>query len=379
MRRVLILGAGFGGLAAAQALRTRLADPDEVVLVDRKSSYVMGLRKWWALVGRSTLDEGRRDLATLAARGIRFQRGTVESVDPANRSAVVGGKQIEADAIIIALGAQHDVDAVPGLRQHAYNPYDIEAIPGLTQALRDFRGGRLGIGIFGVPYTCPPAPYELAMLLREDHDRRGVQAEVEVFTPQPMSLPVLGRENCSTVESLLESRGVGFLPSHRAVAVRPGEVEFATGRRSYDLLLGIPPHRCPSVLAEAGLTSESGWVRVDLATMGTGFPGVHAIGDAIEVPLANGMPLPKAGVFAEAGAAVAVEAILAAFAGNTSSHRFTGEGYCYLEAGRGEALEVRGDFLAAPSPRVEVAPPSRERLQAKEAFERERLDSWFSA
>jgi len=379
MRRVLILGAGFGGLAAAQALRARLSAEDEVVLVDRKSSYVMGLRKWWALVGRSTLDEGRRHLATLTSGGIRFQQGTVEAVDPAHRSATVDGAPIEADALIIALGAQHNVDAAPGLRQHAFNPYDIEAIPGLIQALRDFKGGRLGIGIFGVPYTCPPAPYELAMLLREDFDRRGVRAEVEVFSPQPMSLPVLGQENCSTVESLLESRGVSFLPSHRAVAVRPGEVEFATGPRSYDLLLGIPPHRCPTILAEAGLTSDGGWLRVDLATMGTAFPGVHAIGDAIEVPLANGMPLPKAGVFAEAGAAVAVEAILATFAGRPSSHRFSGEGYCYLEAGRGEALEVRGDFLAAPSPRVEVAPPSRERLQAKEAFERERLNTWFAA
>jgi len=379
MRRVLILGAGFGGLAAARALRARMPDEDEVVLVDRKSSYVMGLRKWWALVGRSTLDEGRRDLATLASGGIRFQQGTIEAVDPVHRSATVDGARLEADAVIIALGAQHNVDAVPGLRQYAHNPYDIEVIPALTAALRDFRGGRLGIGIFGVPYTCPPAPYELALLLRENLDQRGVRAEVEVFSPQPMSLPVLGQENCSTVEGLLESRGVGFLASHRAVAVRPGEVEFATGPRSYDLLLGIPPHRGPTVLAEAGLTSDSGWVRVDLATMGTAFAGVHAIGDAIEVPLANGMPLPKAGVFAETGAAVAVEAILAAFAGQPSSRRFTGEGYCYLEAGRGEALEVRGDFLAAPSPRVEVAPASRERLQAKEAFERDRLHAWFAA
>jgi sulfide:quinone oxidoreductase len=217
------------------------------------------------------------------------------------------------------------------------------------------------------------------MLLRESLDQRGIRAEVEVFSPQPMSLPVLGQENCSTVESLLESRGVGFLPSHRAVAVRQGEVQFATGPRRYDLLLAIPPHRCPTVLAQAGLTSDGGWVRVDLATMETTISGVHAIGDAVEVPLANGMPLPKAGVFAEAGAAVAAEAILAGFAGQSSPHHFTGEGYCYLEAGRGEALEVRGDFLAAPLPRVEVAPPSRERLQAKEDFERDRLAQWFPA
>ena len=379
MRRVLILGAGFGGLAAATALRSRLPDEDEVVLVDRKTSYVMGLRKWWAVVGRSTLDEGRRELAAVAARGIRFQQGTVESLDPAGRSAVVDGARIEADAVIIALGAHHDLNAVPGLREHAHNLYDAAAVPGVIEALKAFRGGRLGIGIFGVPYTCPPAPYELALLLKDDFDRRGVQAAVEVFTPQPMSLPVIGQENCSTVEGLLDERGIGFRPNHRALAVRPGEVQFATGPRSYDLVLAIPPHRCPTVLVEAGLTSDSGWVRVHLATMATSHPGVHAVGDATEVTLANGMPLPKAGVFAEAGAAVAAEAILAAFAGGSSPHHFTGEGYCYLEAGRGEALEVRGHFLAAPAPRVEVTPPTRERLEAKEAFERDRLRSWFGA
>jgi len=217
-----------------------MPDEDEVVLVDRKSSYVMGLRKWWALVGRSTLDEGRRDLATLASGGIRFQQGTIEAVDPVHRSATVDGARLEADAVIIALGAQHNVDAVPGLRQYAHNPYDIEVIPALTAALRDFRGGRLGIGIFGVPYTCPPAPYELALLLRENLDQRGVRAEVEVFSPQPMSLPVLGQENCSTVEGLLESRGVGFLASHRAVydlklsQSRKAALQAVRGRILYD-------------------------------------------------------------------------------------------------------------------------------------------------
>ncbi len=377
MRRILILGAGFGGLAAANELRARLPDSDEVVIVDRKSTFVMGLRKWWALVGRGTLEQGRRDLATLLKRGIQFRQGAIDTLDPARRVAVVDGKPIEADAVIVALGAQHAMEAIPGLAPNAPNLYDVQAIPGVAEAVRTFQGGRIGIGIFGAPYTCPPAPYELALLLRDALDRRGLEAEIEVFTPQSMSLPVLGQANCSTVEGLLEGRRIGFLPNHRALSVEPGVVRFATGPRAYDLLLAVPPHHCPAVLRDAGLAAAGGWVRVDPATMATSFPGVYAIGDTTEIPLANGMPLPKAGVFAEAGAKVAAEAILAGFSGGASSQRFDGYGYCYLESGRGEALEVRGNFLAEPAPQVNVEPPSADRLRAKESFERERLERWF--
>lgn len=379
MRRVVILGAGFGGLAAARALRSRLPAQDEVILVDRQPSFVMGLRKWWAIVGRSSLDEGRRELNGLTESGIGFIQAEVESIDPASRSVVVGGKSFEADALLIALGAEHTPEAVPGLREHAYNPYDSAAIPAVIDALRAFPGGRLGIGIFGVPYTCPPAPYELALLLREELDRRGLETEIEVFTPTPVSLPVIGKENCAAIEGLLQERGVGFLPERRVASVRRGEVVFTTGPRSYDLLLGIPPHRCPRVLSQAGLAADGGWVRVDLRSMETMFPGVYAIGDVTEIPLANGMPLPKAGVFAEGGAEVAVEAILAAFAGQDAPRRFEGHGFCYLEAGRGQALEVRGHFLAEPRPAIDVSPPSAESLKSKQAFERDRLRAWFGA
>jgi sulfide:quinone oxidoreductase len=377
MRRFLILGAGFGGLAAAQELRSRLPEGDEIVLVDRKPSYIMGLRKWWAVIGRSSLEEGRRDLRSLETKGLSFVQGVVEAIDPARRAATVGGRVLEADAVLLALGAEHAVELVPGYREHALNPYDPNSIPAIRERLESFTGGRVGVGIFGIPYTCPPAPYELALLLRDDFERRSVRAEVEVFTPTPLSLPVIGQENCSTLESLLEERGVRFLPEHRALKVLAGEVVFATGSRPYDLLLGIPPHRCPAAVVAAGLAQEGGWVRVDLATMATSFAGVYAIGDLVEIPLANGMALPKAGVFAEEGAAVAVESILASFSAKGSPRRFDGHGFCFLESGRGEALEVRGDFLAEPKPKVEVAPPTRERLSAKEAFERERLTRWF--
>lgn len=377
MRRVLILGGGFGGVATAHALRQRLPEADEIVLIERRPYFMLGLRKTWAMIGRGTLEEGRRPLRALEGQGIRVVQGIITAIDPAARAVEVDGRRMEGDAMVVALGAELDPDAVPGFRDHAINVYDPQEIPRAAEAVRAFAGGRVVIGIFGAPYKCPPAPYEMAFLLRDLFEARGVQASLTVFTPQPMSLPVLGEAGCSVLEGRLAERGIAFLPNHRATAVEAGAVRFGGQRLPFDLLLGIPPHRCPEVVVRSGLTDGGAWVRVDPRTMETRFPGVYAIGDIVEIPLPNGMPLPKAGVFAEAEGAVVAERIAARFAGREPEAAFAGEGFCYLELGRGEAMLVRGRFFAEPAPAIEMGEPSPHYLEEKRAFEAERLRVWF--
>jgi sulfide:quinone oxidoreductase len=219
----------------------------------------------------------------------------------------------------------------------------------------------------------------MAFLVNDFLRSRGVPARVEVFTPQPMSLPVIGHAGCDVLEARLSEEGIDFHPNHQALAVEPGEVVFSGGRGRFDLLLGVPPHRCPAVAASAGLTDGGSWVKVNPSTMETRFPGVYAIGDLVEIPLANKMMLPKAGVFAESQAQVAAAHIAAALSGGTASAAFNGEGYCYLEVGRGLAMEVRGDFLAAPAPAVSIGAPLASRLNEKRDFEATRLKKWFGA
>src|SRR6266545_5893493 len=115
-----------------------------------------------------------------------------------------------------------------------------------------------------------------------------------------MSLPILGSAGCDLIESRLADKGITFLPNHKATAIEAGEVVFANERRPFDLLLGVPPHRPPVVVRESGLVGDSGWVSVNTHTLETQFPGVYAIGDVVQIGMAYGKPLPKAGVFAEA-------------------------------------------------------------------------------
>jgi sulfide:quinone oxidoreductase len=377
MKRVLILGGGFGGLATAHRLKQTLAPEDEVILVDRRDYFMVGFRKTWALISESPLEDGQRSLHGLTSLGIRVMRDPVTVIDPEARAATMGDQRISADALVVALGAELAPEAIPGFQQNAFNVYDSQDIPRAAQALSEFRGGRLSIGIFGAPYKCPPAPYEMALLISDSLKSRGVKASMEVFTPQPMSLPILGAVGCDLIESRLADKGITFLPNHKATAVEAGEVLFGDQRRPFDLLLGVPPHRPPAVVQESGLVDKSGWVSVNPRTLETQFPGVYAIGDVVQIAMANGKPLPKAGVFAEAMGETVADRIAAVFNGHEPESTFKGEGGCYLEVGGGKAMMVRGQFLAEPEPEVMLTEPSAEYLNEKRSFEIQRLQTWF--
>ena len=379
MKRVLILGGGFGGIATARRLKQRLDEKDEVILVDRRDYFMVGFRKTWALTGQSTLEAGQRALDSLTSLGIRVMRDAVTRIDPAGRTAWMGDQRLSADALVVALGAELAPENVPGFQEYAYNVYDPQDIPRAAQALQEFQGGKLLIGVFGVPYKCPPAPYEMALLIRETLQARGIKAEVEVFTPQPVSMPLLGQVGCDIIDGRLTDNGITFLPNRKANAVESTEVVFPNERRQYNLLFGIPPHRPPAVVRESGLVGDSGWVSVNSRTLETAFSGVYAIGDVVQIPMGNGKPLPKAGVFAEAMGETVADRIAATFAGQDPEASFQGEGGCYLEVGNGQAMMVKGHFMAVPEPEVALTEASAQLLEEKRAFEEHRLQDWFGA
>jgi sulfide:quinone oxidoreductase len=338
---------------------------------------MVGFRKSWALVGESTLEAGQLPIDGLTRLGVRVLHQPVTAIDAAGRAAEVGGERLQADALVIALGAELAPETIPGLKEHALNVYDAQEIPRAAQALKDFRGGTLTIGIFGVPYKCSPAPYEMALLVHDALTARGVRLDLEVFSPQPMSLPVLGQVGCDLIEGRLAEKGITFLPNHKATAVEAGAVVFQDGKRPFDLLLAIPPHRAPAVVRAGGLTDASGWIPVDARTLETAHPGVYAVGDVVQIMMADGKPLPKAGVFAEAMGETVAERIAASFAGRASGAAFEGRGGCYLEVGSGQAMMVTGNFLAQPRPEIELTEASAAYFEQKREFERQRLEKWL--
>jgi sulfide:quinone oxidoreductase len=377
MKKVLILGGGFGGIATAHRLKEKLGAEVDVTLVDKRNYFMVGFRKSWALVGEAPMEQGQRPLDELTKIGVKVIQDTVSSIDPKTRTAEVGGTRLEADALVVALGADLAPQSVKGFKEHAYNVYDPQDIPRAAQAIKDFKEGRVLIGIFGAPYKCSPAPFEMALLVDASLKARGVRASIKVFTPQPMSIPILGQESCNTIESRLAEKGIDFLPNHKATSIEKGEVVFPDDLESFDLLLGVPPHTAPAVVKESGLVDNTGWVTVNSKTLETAYPGIYAIGDVVQIAMPNGKPLPKAGVFAEGMGETVAERIAAEFKGEKADAIFKGEGGCYLEVGEGQAMMVTGNFMAEPEPQVMLTEATSQYMTEKRAFETDRLKKWF--
>jgi sulfide:quinone oxidoreductase len=302
--------------------------------------------------------------------------GKINEIFPTQLAVEVDTDRLAGDAMVVALGASRNPAAVPGFAEHAIDYYEPDTADRGAAAIRGFTGGRLVIGIFGAPYPCPPAPYELALLLAERFEAQHIPGGIFVFTPQPGSLPVLGDAACAAFDGRLAAAGISFRPKTQATAVEPGVVIAADVRIPFDLLVGVAPHRVPPVVAAAGLTGGSPWVHVNAATLETAFPGVYAIGDVTGIPLKNGMPLPKAGAFAHAEGEVVAARIADWLAGREPTAVFTGEGTCFLETGSGRATTVSGDFYADP-PAVVMGEDSAASFAAKQAFEADRLKAWF--
>jgi sulfide:quinone oxidoreductase len=269
------------------------------------------------------------------------------------------------------------VEAIPGLAEHGFDAWTQEGLEHVGAAVAAFRGGQAVIGVFGAPYSCPPAPYELALLLADRLQERSIDGEITVFAPSPITLPILGPQGVAPLDRRLADRGVTFLPGRSAIEVTADRVHFSDGSElPFDLLLAVPPHRVPSVLVDAGLAPADGWVAVDPRTLETSYPNVYAIGDCTVIGLANGMPMPKAGLFAEKEGEVVVARIAARLRGEEPTATFDGSGSCYVEMGGGEASLVGGQFLGE-TVRASLGEPSTEQRAAKERFEADRLTAWF--
>ncbi len=381
MKRILILGGGFGGITVATELARLLDDEHEITLVDRRERFHMGLRKLWHAVGMGSLAEGSRSRAALDRHGVRFLRRRIVSIDTANRRVATDEGSLEGDYLVVALGAESRPDLVAGLMEHAHNVWDAEGVPPLKAALDDLERGRIAIVIAGVPYPCPPAPYECAMLL-DDHLRQGGRrdsVELSVATLQPMLLPNAGKAGSAWLAEQLAARGIAFRTGSKVERFEPGRAVFADGEMAADLMIAVPPHRVPAVVEESGLTGDGQWIPVDPETLETAHEKVFAIGDVTGIKLANGLPLPKAGIMAELEGQRVAAAIAADVRGETPPAGFDGQGFCFMETSKTTAALIQGEFFAEPEPRVVLAESSAENAERKRDFEAERLARWFGA
>lgn len=381
-KTILVLGGGVGGLVAANELRQRLGNEHQVILVDKDAKHIFWPSLLWLQVGLRAPADFVRDLTLLERKGIQVVRGQVQKIDPAQKSVQVDGKELKADFLVVSLGAQLAPELIPGLAQAGHNLYSLEGATAIRDQRKSVTKGTVVVLTARTPFKCPAAPSEAAMLLDYDLRKRKLRDRVgvSVYTPEPGPMMVTGPEVSAGVRQLLEEREIAYHPQHQVTEVNNSTktLHFANGAQAqFDFLVYIPPHMVPPVVREAGLTGESGWVPVNRNTMETRFPGVYAIGDVTGIPLAVGMPLPKAGIFAHREAEAVAQTIAAQVAGHGDSGTFDGHGECFIEVGGGKAGFGRGNFYAEPRPDIKLHQPTRYWHTGKVLLEKDWFRRWF--
>ena len=322
-RRVVILGAGFGGLELSTMLSEAFGDDADVTLIDKGDAFVFGFSKLDVMFGRTTPEAVRLPYRDIAKPGVRVLRETVTAIDPEARRVTTDAGVHDADVLVIALGADYDMDATPGLADGGNEFYSVAGAERLAGIIPMFSAGHAVIGVCGAPFKCPPAPSECALLLHDELTARGVREDCRITFVIPLPTPVPPSPETSAALSrsfderditLITGRRVSSLDAARDVAVLDDGTELA-----FDLFLGVPRHRAPDVVIASGMT-EDGYIPVESATLKTRFPGVYAVGDVATAGV------PKAGVFAEGAARTVAANLIARFRAQEETARNPGAG-----------------------------------------------------
>jgi|RhiMethySRZTD1v2_1073278.scaffolds.fasta_scaffold01048_35 sulfide:quinone oxidoreductase len=391
-KRILILGAGFGGLTTANILQKNLSlysNEHQISIVDSKDYFIMGLVNLWILSGTRTLEDSKVALSRLENKGISYLNGKILAIDPVSRTVTIKGTstlRLEYDYLVIALGAEFALENVKGfLENGGFNLYDAEQVPKLREEILSLKKGRIAVCITSLPYKCPPAPFEASLLINNILVKNGTRdsIKIDIYAPTPTALPVAGSKVSQDVISLLNDSHINFHPLHKIKTVLDKKIiEFENGNKvEYDLLVAIPPHRVSEVIRNSNLIKEGqNWIKVDRFSLKTDYQNVFAIGDVNEIKVNENVAIPKAGVFAEAQAKVVSQQIIDDILNNRdklSSSKFDGKGFCFMEVGDMKAGYVSADFYNKAGPVTLLEPPSEESYKKKLDFEKSKISEWL--
>lgn len=357
---ILVLGAGTGGIITARELcrkvcNNRKKNSVKIIVFEKEEKNVFAPSLLWLMVGKRKPKQVYRNTGKIARNGIEVVSGEIEKVNPEERSVTVNGNEYRGDYMVISLGVEQSPEH--NLNDYGHDFYTLAGATEFNERLKNFKGGKIAVVIPSLPFKCPAAPYEAAMLIESFIRKKGLsnKTEVSLYSPEPGPMPVAGKELSGAVKQMIEMKGIKYFPEHQLSSATGTTLTFTNGLTvNYDLLAYTPKHQCPSVIKETTLIGKSGWIEVDRNTMETGFPDVYAIGDITFIPLEMGRPLPKAGVFAHFQAETVAHNIAGKIAGRVPDKTFNGEGQCFLESGGGKAGYAGGNFYGSPLPVVKM-------------------------
>lgn len=371
--RVVVLGAGFGGLELSSILSESIGNDLDLTLIDQNDSFYFGFSKLDVMFGYKTPEAVKISYGNINKTGVRFCQEKIEAIDPVSKVVTTDKGIHKADVLVIALGANYDVSATPGLAEYGNEYYSFQGAEKLSKLIPSFKKGHAIVGVCGAPFKCPPAPSEAALMLHDYLAAASLRDACTISLVIPFGTPIPpSPESSKALMKAFEERNIRFIPQHKISSLQPNTAILDDGTTlSFDLFLGIPKHVAPDVVLQSGIT-ENGWIPVDRQNLETKFENVYAIGDVTSVGT------PKAGVFAEGAAKIAAASIIAAFQGKQNDQPYTGAGSCYIEFGKGEVARVDVDFFSGPKPFGIHHDASAALVMDKEQFGSSRKNRWLN-
>jgi sulfide:quinone oxidoreductase len=377
-KQILILGGGFGGLAAANELRSNLSGDVKITVIDKKDYFMMDLVKLWIIKGTRQFETSKRPLQSITKKGIDFVNEQVTTIDTQQKKVKTAAREFSYDHLIIATGAELAPEKIPGLATNSMILYDIEHVPKIRQKILEMKSGKLAFAITGMPYKCPPAPFEAALIIStmlKELEARDVTS-IDFYSLAPITLPAAGPEVSKQLLDILESENIKFHGSCKTVSVEPNLIKFEDGNTAkFDLLIAVPPHKAPKVIYDASFAQEGQFISVKRDCK-TQFDNVYAIGDVTNMMVTDKIAVPKAGIFAEGQGVAVAHDIIAQIKKEQTNSIFDGKGGCFVEMGT-TAGYVYVDMFAQPTPITRLDKPAEEHMQEKVEFEKERLAKWL--
>jgi sulfide:quinone oxidoreductase len=371
---VLVLGAGFGGLELATCLSEALGDRVSVTLIDKCDNFVFGYSKLDVMFGKQEPAAVRLPYRAIAKPGVEFRQETILAIDPVRKSAVTDRGTYQGDVLVVALGADLDPGATPGLVEHGHEFYSVAGAETLRDVLARFEGGNVVVAVTTPHFKCPPAPSECSLLMHDFLLERGLRerSTITLVSPHPTPLPVSPEVGAAILAELTD-REISFVggATISAIADSGQTVRLGDGTAiPADLIVAVPVHVAPNVVVESGLT-ENGWIPTDKHTLKTRYSDVYALGDVASVGV------PRAGVFSEGQAKVVAQQLIAQARSGADNAHYEGAGICYLEFGQGQVGKVDVNFLGGPAPRAQLETPTPEVRAEKTQFGASRRARWF--
>ena len=194
---VVILGGGFGGLSAANELRNTLSSSQvKITVIDKKDWFMVGFAKLWIINGTRTFENSIGSLNELQKKEIDFIKDEILSINLENKNVKTKSHEISFDFLIISMGAVLAPQKIPGLVENGFNLYDHEQLSEIHDKLTTMESGKIAISIMGMPYKCPPAPFEASLLIDSMLRKRGIRDSIQIdfYSPAPITLPAAGPE-----------------------------------------------------------------------------------------------------------------------------------------------------------------------------------------